>query len=121
MARPSNATVVSMTPGGIEFQWLIDDYKSKGSRDAGLEVVNVLVAWSLAAGFLKEAVGFTTWNVAAKAPTLSRSVPLTCPLRNDFWCEDYNLVDCGAYESRSDFNNILNGNAPDQDWCIYEL
>src|SRR5262249_50006179 len=121
MARPSNAITVSFTPKGIPFQWLTDDIKSKGARDASMAVVQALVSEEEAEDFLAEAVGFTTWD--GQASTFSRTLPLPCPLpeRPGLWCETYDLVDRGAYEDRSDFNDPLFNNKPVQDWHIYAL
>ena len=119
MARPSNATITATTPGGIRFQWLIDNYKSKGARDASAESLEALVSWADADRFLQEAVGYTTWDAAHGAVTLARTVPLAHPFRAGFFVEDYDLSDYGAYETRSDFNNAAA--APAQDWCIYTL
>jgi hypothetical protein len=117
--RPSNATITARTPNGVKFQWNLDNYRSKGARDASAESLEVLVAWSDADDFLEEAVGFTTWT--GKNATFNRTVPLPHPLRPGFWCIEYELTDFGAYESRSDFNDPANFNAPAQDWCIYTL
>jgi hypothetical protein len=119
--RPSNATITSITPvNKVVFQYLLDNYKSRGARDANEESLEVLVAWADADDFLEEAVGFTQWD--GKSPNFNRVLPLAHPLRPGFWCIEYRLTDFGAYvPDRTDFNDPENNNAPAQDWCIYQL
>jgi len=119
MARPSNATVVSRTPGGIAYQQLVDSYSEKGAADANQVTLQVLVQWQFAAAFLQEVMGFATWDRSSQR--LTRTLPLACPLRADLWADSYRLVDCGMYETRSDVNNEINGNTIELDWAIYEI
>jgi hypothetical protein len=117
MGRPSNPNVFAYTRRGTPFQWLLDGYAATWQRDGSAEVLHALVAWHEADAFLNEAVGYTTWD--GSAPTLNRILPLECPLRSDMWCDKIELEDFGAYETRSDFYNILG--TPSQDWAIYKL
>lgn len=119
MARPTGTFTAATTSSGVRFQWNLDSYRSRGARDASQEQVEVLVSWSSADFFLRDAVGYTTWDNSSA--TLQRTVPLAHPLREGFWCDDYELTDYGAYESRDDFNDPENDNGPVQDWCIYTL
>ncbi|HEY1191310.1 MAG TPA: hypothetical protein VGE74_26990 [Gemmata sp.] len=119
MARPDRATLLSYTSSGVPFQWLIDNYKDKGAHDANVSVMNALVGWEEADDFLRDAVGYTEWD--GSSTTLQRTLPLGHPFRDGLWCDEYEVVDLGAYPERVDFNDPFNDNAPDQDWLVYQL
>lgn len=121
MARPSSPSGFALTSSGVPFQWNLDNYRSKGARDAGVEQIEVIVAWNDVSRFLKDAVGYTTWD--GKSKLLQRTLPLPHPLRDGYWCDQYDLSDFGAYESRSDFgiSSTRYQVVPVQDWCVYTL
>jgi hypothetical protein len=119
MARPSKARITAVTSSGVRFQWNLDNYRSKGARDAGAESIEVIVSWADADQFLQDAVGHAGWD--GSSPALHRTVPLAHPFRVGYYCDDYELTDFGAYEDRGDFNDPENDNAPAQDWCVYTL
>jgi hypothetical protein len=120
MARPSNALRTATTTDGTRFQWDVESLRSAGARDASREEVLVIVGEGQRDQFLKEAVGFTV--ATRDTPTgLRRTLPLRHPKRAGFYCETYDLVDYGAYETRSDFGDPLNNEAPAQDWYRYNL
>lgn len=119
MARPSSAKINAVTPGGIKFQWLIDEYKDVITADGGTSTMLALVSWADADDFSEEVVGFTVWD--GSAPTLDRHLPLAHPFRVGLWTDKCEIADLGAYESRDDFNDPTNNNAPAQDWIIYRL
>lgn len=119
MARPSTATVLAHTESGIPYAVLLDPYKARGARDANMEVLDVLVAWGDASGFIREAVGYTEWD--GSSATLTRHLPLQCLWRPSLYCESYDLVDCGMYQTRdTTYDPFLDG-WPEQDWIIYRL
>lgn len=120
MARPDRAAVLSYTSSGVPFQWLVDGYKDKGANDANVSVMHALVSWGESEGFLRDIAGYTEW-AGSNATTLHRVLPIQHPFREGLWCDEYEVLDLGAYPEREHFNDPFNGNAPEQDWLIYQL
>lgn len=119
MARPDRATIFATTPGGIPYQVLIDPYRSRGARDANMEVVDVIVAWEDREVFCREVVGYTEWN--PPSTTLSRSKPLECNCRPGLYCDNYELVSFGAYPERTETHDEFLDGWPVQDWARYRF
>lgn len=119
MARPDRAQITAQTPDGISYQVLIDPYRSRGARDANMEVVDVLVSWGDSVAFCKEIVGYTEWN--PPSATLSRHKPLECNYRPGLYCDNYELVSFGAYPERTETHDEFLDGWPVQDWARYRL
>lgn len=119
MARPDRATIFATTPDGIPYQVLIDPYRSKGARDANMDVNDVIVKWEDAAAFCREIVGFTEWN--GSGTTLSRHKPLESYLRPGLYCDNWELVSHGAYPERTETHDEFLDGWPVQDWARYRL
>lgn len=118
MPRPKAATVKAYTSSGVPFQWCVDGYQTKGARDANQEVLLALVAWDDSTDFLRDVVGYTTWDGSA---SLQRVKPLECPLRGGLYCESYSLVDMGTEADRDDWEDGFNPGLWEQDWLLYQL
>lgn len=119
MARPDLATIYSETPDGIPYQVLIDPYKSRGARDANMDVNDVIVKWEDAEAFCREIVGFTEWN--GSSTILSRHKPLESYLRPGLYCDNWELVSHGAYPERTETHDEFLDGWPVQDWARYRL
>lgn len=119
MARPDRATIFATTPDGIGYQVLVDPYRSKGARDANMDVNEVVVKWEDADAFCKEVVGYTEWN--APSATLSRHLPLESNLRPGLFCDNWELVSHGAYPERTETHDEFLDGWPVQDWARYRL
>lgn len=118
MARPDKATITDQTSSGLQFQWLLDGYSSKGARDANQEIMQALVSWENSTAFLRDVVGYTQWD--GSSSILQRVPPLQCPLRPGLFCESYTQVKMGAYETRDSFYDEFSYCFV-QDWIIYQL
>lgn len=119
MARPDRATIFATTPDGIPYQVLIDPYRSKGARDANMDVNDVLVKWEDAEAFCREISGYTEWN--PPSATLSRHKPLESNLRPGLYCDNWELVSYGAYPERTETHDEFLDGWPVQDWARYRL
>lgn len=120
MPRPSEFSVLetAVTSSGVQFTWLLDGYKARGAPDANTEIVHAMVAWDKASDFLRDIVGYTTWD--GTSPNLNRVLPQRCPTRKGLWADEHELADFGMYETREDCADPDLG-IPEQDWCIYAI
>jgi hypothetical protein len=124
--RPAGAFITGKTSSGIEFQWDLESLRARGARDASMEQALVLVEWSTRDRFLRDAVGYTEKTLFPgdeRNGHLRRTLPLKHYDRLGFYCDDYELVDYGAYETRTDFHSPAPdaNNGPAQDWARYLL
>ena len=119
MARPQTATVLAYTSSGVPFQWLMDGYSARGARDANQEVLQALVDWSDSTDFLRDVVGYSEWD--GTSSVLNRVLPHQCPFNESLWCESYQLMDMGCYDTREVTNDPFNENVFVADWLIYQL
>ena len=116
--RPGTSPLyVGFTSSGVEYQVLHEPITDQGvPRGRSVSVV-ALVSWEESIDFVADCVGYTTW---ASGPRLVRVLPLQCPWYPELYCDQYELIDSGWYES-----NLLTGDPvsgwPSKDWCLYRL
>jgi len=111
------------TSSGVPFEYLWSEYTEQHIDKASNITIRVRTAWTDAADFLTDALGYTDeTNAAVGTNNYRRVLPLVFPASDTLYCDDAKLI---SYPS----SGTAGINVPDDyfeglfmaDWAIYQL